>query len=74
MEVTWKCLAEYQTSRVRMLEEITGISMETLRKILVEDLEKRSVCSLCFSFVNSGSKTSTLCWNLLKWLMTIERY
>jgi hypothetical protein len=43
---------------VRMLEEITGIYKETVRKILVEDLKKKkSVCSFCSSFVKAGSET-----------------
>jgi transposase len=37
-EVIQTCLAEDRTLSVRMLEEMTGINRETVRKILVEDL------------------------------------
>jgi DNA-binding transcriptional regulator YhcF (GntR family) len=61
-EIIQKRLAEERTLSVRMLEEMTGINRETVRKILVKDLEKKKVvCSFCSSFVNAGSKTSTRC-------------
>jgi hypothetical protein len=44
-EVIQKFLAEDQTSSVRMLEEMTGINKETVRKILAEDLKKKKVCT-----------------------------
>jgi RNase P subunit RPR2 len=68
-EVIQKCLAEDWTLSVRMLEEMTGISRETVYKILVEDWKRKMVCSFCYSSVNTGSKTSTrcivcwICWN-----------
>jgi transposase len=34
-EVIQKCLAEDRTFSVRMLEDMTGINIETLRKIFV---------------------------------------
>jgi hypothetical protein len=40
-----KCLAKDRTLSVWMLEEMTGINRETVRKILVEDLENKKVCS-----------------------------
>jgi hypothetical protein len=48
-EIIQKCLAEDRTSSVRMLEEVTGINRETVRKILVEDLKKRK--KVCARFV-----------------------
>jgi transposase len=42
-EVIQKCSAEDRTLSVRVLEELTGISRETVRKILVEDLKKKKV-------------------------------
>jgi hypothetical protein len=44
-EVIRKCLVEDQTLSVRMLEEMSGINKETVRKILVEDLRKKNVCA-----------------------------
>jgi DNA-binding transcriptional regulator YhcF (GntR family) len=45
MEVIHNCLAEDRSLSVRMLEEMTGINRETVRKILVEDLKKKKVCA-----------------------------
>jgi hypothetical protein len=47
MEVIQKCLIEDRTSSVWMLEEMTGINREKVRKILVEDLKKKK----CARFV-----------------------
>jgi predicted HTH transcriptional regulator len=60
-EVIQKCLAEDRNLSVRMLQEITEINRETVRKILIEDLKKKKkcVCSFCSSFVDAGSKKST---------------
>jgi transposase len=59
-EVIEKCLAEDRTLSVRMLEEMTGINRETVRKIISRRFEKeKSVCLFCSSSVNAGSKTST---------------
>jgi histone-lysine N-methyltransferase SETMAR len=44
-EVIQKCLAEDRTLSVRMLEKMTGINTETVRKILVEDSKKKKVCA-----------------------------
>jgi transposase len=44
-EVIQKCLAKDGTLSLRMLEEMTGINRETVRKILVEDLKKRKMCA-----------------------------
>jgi transposase len=45
-EVIQKCLAEVRTLSLRILEEMTGINRETVHKILVEDLKKKSVLIL----------------------------
>jgi hypothetical protein len=44
-EVIQKCLAEDETLSVWMLEEMTGISRETVCKILIKDLKKKKVCA-----------------------------
>jgi hypothetical protein len=44
-EVIQNCLADEQNLSVRLLEEITGINRETVRKILLEDLKKKKVCA-----------------------------
>jgi hypothetical protein len=44
-EVIQTCLAQDRTLSVRMLEEMTGINRETVRKILAEDLKKKKVCA-----------------------------
>jgi transposase len=58
MEVIQKCLAEDRTLSVRMLEEMTGINREKVRKILVEDFKKKKLCArFCSLFVYAVSKT-----------------
>jgi predicted HTH transcriptional regulator len=59
-EVIQKYLAKDRTLTVWMIEEMAGISRETVHKILVEDLKKKKVCSFCTSFVNTRSKMSAL--------------
>jgi hypothetical protein len=48
---------------VCMLKEMTVISRETMREILVDDLKKRRKCLLVslLIFANARTKTSTLC-------------
>jgi hypothetical protein len=60
MEVIQKCLAEDQTLSVWMLEEMTGISRETVHKILDGRFEKES------GKAGPGIFWTTMHWRILR--------